>query len=122
MQTGGQSHTGLTQDVGEGRAAASAAAGGGEHKQRGEASLRLSLTLRVLLEIMNTGSTECGSRSLLSLGPEISRVLLLSVASPSRSVELPRILRGLLGGRPITYLQDRRAGSTWPVLGLMGIS
>lgn len=47
-------HTGLTQDVGEGRAAAAAAAGCGEHEQRGEASWGLSLPRAVLLEVMNT--------------------------------------------------------------------
>lgn len=103
-------HTGLTQDVGEGRAAASAAAGSGEREQRGEQSLGLNLMLCVPLEDRG------GSRSLLPL--EMSRVLLWSVTSPSKAAKLPRLLRGLLGSWPI-YLQDRQAGSAWPGLGLL---
>lgn len=48
-------HTGLTQDVGEGRAASSAAAGYGGHGQRAEKSLGLSLMPCVLREVTNTG-------------------------------------------------------------------
>lgn len=51
-------HTGLTQDVGEGRAAAAAAASCGEHEQRGEESWGLSLLWGVLLEVMSLLGTE----------------------------------------------------------------
>ena len=69
----------------------SAAAGCGEHKQRGEDSL--GLTLCVLLGILDISDPR-GRR------PEMSRVLPLGATSPSRSVELPETLRDLLGTWP----------------------
>lgn len=59
-------HTGLTQDVREGRAAASAAAGCGGYGQRAEKSLGLSLMLCVLPEVGRVPTAAPGAFSPLA--------------------------------------------------------
>ncbi|KAB1264806.1 hypothetical protein Cadr_000019812 [Camelus dromedarius] len=101
-------HTGLTQDVGEGRAV-SAAVDWQEHKQRREERRAWD----------STSHCVCFQRSsLLSLGPEIPRVMLLDVASPCRSMEMPRLLKGPPKGLA-HHPPPRQAGSAWSSLDLM---